>query len=228
MSICIYDDKIEYFKSIYKIFKKRFYYTLENKDMFNVFLSGGSTPLELYDYIISKKSHHKINWNKINFFFGDERFIPHDSPESNFGNAKNHLFDKLKEYDLNLSPIKTEGDLEESANSYEKTIKEKNALTPDLVFLGMGDDGHTASLFPETNILKSNKLVDYVKDYGNPKTDRISITFNLINQAKNIVIFSKFKNKEKIIRHLIFNHEQKIYPVEKINNEKSEYIFLRE
>ncbi|MGM0640792.1 MAG: 6-phosphogluconolactonase [Thermotogota bacterium] len=228
MSICIYDDKTKYFKSVYHIFKKRFYYALENKEVFNVFLSGGSTPLELYDYIISKKSHHKINWNKINFFFGDERFIPHDSPNSNYGNAKKHLFDELKEYDLNLFPIKTEGNIENSAKNYEEIINQQKATKPDLVFLGMGDDGHTASLFPKSNILRSSKLVDYVKNYGNPETDRISITYNLINNANKILVFSKFKNKEKIIEHLIFNHKEKKFPVEKINKEKTEYIFLRE
>jgi 6-phosphogluconolactonase len=228
MSICIYDEKNSYLKNVYNIFKKRYFNAIENKKEFNVFLSGGSTPLEMYDYIISKKSHHKINWNRINFFFGDERFLPHGSTDSNFGNAKKHLFDKLKEYDLNVFPIKTDLDIEKSVEDYEEIIKEKNAISPDLVFLGMGDDGHTASLFPNSEILNSGKLVDYVENYGNPKTHRVSITFNLINNAEKIVVFSKFKNKEKIIEHLIFKRFEKKYPVERLDVKKTKYIFIRE
>jgi 6-phosphogluconolactonase len=228
MSICIYDERSSYLKSVYDIFKKRYFNAIETKKEFNVFLSGGSTPLEFYDYIISKKSHHKINWNRINFFFGDERFLPHDSPDSNFGNAKKHLFDKLKEYDLNVFPIKTNVSIEKSAENYEEIIKKKNAISPDLVFLGMGSDGHTASLFPNADILNSKKLVDYVENYGDPKIPRVSITFNLINNAEKIVVFSKFKNKEKIIDHLIFRRLEKKYPVEKLEGKKTKYIFIRE
>lgn len=227
MNICIYDDKNSYLKNVYNIFKKEYFEAIENKKEFNVFLSGGSTPLEFYDYIISKKTHHKINWNKINFFFGDERFLSYDSPDSNYGNAKKFFFNHLKEYDLNIYPIKTDLNAEKSVEDYEKLIKQKKATSPDLIFLGMGDDGHTASLFPDSKILKSEKLVDYVENYGNPNILRVSITFNLINKAKKIVVFSKFKNKENIIKHLIFDDEEK-YPVEKLNSKKTNYIFLKE
>jgi len=228
MSIFIYDDKMSYLKSVYNIFKKSYFNAIKNKKKFNVFLSGGSTPLELYDYIISKKSHQKIKWDKINFFFGDERFLPYDSSDSNFGNTKKHFFDHLKGYDLHLYPVKTDLSIDKSVENYEKIIRQKKATSPDLVLLGMGDDGHTASLFPDSEILNSEKLIDYVENYGNPKTHRVSITFNLINRAEKIVVFSKFKNKEKIIQHLIFQNEEKKYPVEKIERKKTKYIFMRE
>jgi 6-phosphogluconolactonase len=92
----------------------------------------------------------------------------------------------------------------------------------------MGSDGHTASLFPNADILNSKKLVDYVENYGDPKIPRVSITFNLINNAEKIVVFSKFKNKEKIIDHLIFRRLEKKYPVEKLEGKKTKYIFIRE
>ena len=124
---------------------------IDRDGRFNFVLSGGSSPKKLYDLLASKSYRHKINWQKVYFFFGDERYVPHDHVDSNFLMATTSLFDPLKISMNHVFAIDTKLPPAESAQAYEKTIREhfKGPCRFDLVLLGLVDESflHQRVLF---------------------------------------------------------------------------------
>src|SRR5690606_7038261 len=130
---------------------------IEETGEFNVVLSGGNSPKKLYELLASAAYRNKLDWSKVNFFFGDERNVPADDPQNNALMAKKALFEPLLVSATNIFAIDTSLDPEKAAQAYWETIKSKFSKKPihfDLVLLGLGDDSHTASLFPYTTVLK--------------------------------------------------------------------------
>lgn len=132
---------------------------IEQKGSCNVVLSGGNTPKFFFDALIKVKK--KISWDKIRFFFGDERYVPLDDPQSNYNTAQKFLFSKVPIPAKNIYPIPTNlATAEACAQQYEKTLRELFHLQDfqwppfDMTYLGMGDNGHTASLMPFSDLLK--------------------------------------------------------------------------
>jgi 6-phosphogluconolactonase len=127
-----------------------------------VALSGGSTPKLLYELLASDAFRYQIPWHLIHFFFGDERWVPHTDPASNFKLANDYLFQPLNINRTRIYPMPTSGDPQDAATHYEVTLRgafnlqEGEVPAFDLIFLGMGDEGHTASLFPHTAVLHEN------------------------------------------------------------------------
>ncbi|HEY5715890.1 MAG TPA: 6-phosphogluconolactonase, partial [Psychromonas sp.] len=119
----------------------------------HISLSGGSTPILLFRYLAQPAYAEKINWQKLHFWWGDERCVAPDDPESNFGQCKKLLLDKVTIPAENIHRIQGENDPQQEAIRYAAEIKEHIAEVSgrpqfDWIILGMGDDGHTASLFP--------------------------------------------------------------------------------
>jgi 6-phosphogluconolactonase len=166
------------------------------KGSFTVALAGGSTPKALYS-LLADDAHYssKVPWPKLHFFFGDERHAPPDNSESNFHMANETLFAKGLVKPEQISRIKGEyDDTEKAALEYEQALrayfKLKDGEYPrfDLVLLGMGDEGHTLSLFPGTRALHAapNRIV--VRNWvGKLYTDRITITAPVANQANRVM-----------------------------------------
>ena len=162
---------------------------------FRVALSGGSTPRLLYGLITSDTFRHEVPWDNLRFFFGDERWVPHTHRESNFKLANDLLFSKVGTKPENIFSIPTEGiSPEEAAAQYADTLRTEFNLTEgeipefDLILLGMGDDGHTASLFPGTDALdEHNKLVaaTYVDKLA---AHRITLTAPVLRAAKEVIL----------------------------------------
>src|SRR3954466_14842477 len=147
-----------------ELFTQRSQQAASEGRFYRVALSGGSTPRLLYGLLASDTFQGEIPWGNIQFFFGDERWVPHNHRESNYKMARDELFKKIAREPAGIFPIPTEGlTPEEAAERYEATLREefrvKEGETPafDLVFLGMGDDGHCASLFPHTPALHERK-----------------------------------------------------------------------
>ena len=123
---------------------------------FRVALSGGSTPKALYGLLASYEFRDRFPWRQVSWFWGDERFVPYDHPESNYRMTREAMLAKVPVPPENIFPIPTDGEPEDAARRYERTLQEAYgapALDPsrplfDIVLLGMGDDGHTASLLP--------------------------------------------------------------------------------
>jgi len=190
---------------------------------FNIAFSGGNTPKNIYKTLSSMHFCEQINWGGFNIYFGDERMVAPDHEDSNYLMVKNSLLDHCPIPSANIHRIFGElQDPHTAALQYQEELEEhldkSESLIPvfDLVLLGIGSDGHTASLFPNTDILEQkDKWVDavYVK-----KLDswRISITLPIINNAKNIIIIASGTSKTNIIKNVFskINTNKKDYPVQ--------------
>jgi 6-phosphogluconolactonase len=165
------------------------------RGVFAVALAGGSTPRSLYSMLSDDPVYRsKIPWEKIRFFFGDERHVPPDSPDSNFRMADEALFSKGLVKPEQITRIKGEyQDTEKSALEYEQAIrayfKLKDGEYPrfDLVLLGMGDEGHTLSLFPGTRALHATNRIVVRNWVGKLFTERITLTVPAANQANRAI-----------------------------------------
>lgn len=195
---------------------------IATKRKFTVVLSGGSTPSALYALLASEKYAAKINWKNIYIFWGDERCVALDAIDNNAFNAKNILLSKVPIPAKNVFVIPVNETPANAAIYYEATIKisfKTDKPIFDLILLGMGDDGHTASLFPYTSILQEkNKLVKEVF-LAEKNTWRISMTEATINAAKHKLFLVVGKAKATML-DIILNGEKNIemYPAQAIEN----------
>lgn len=157
---------------------------VQERGLCTIALSGGSTPKPLYEAI----ANSKLPWDKIHVFWGDERYVPSDHPDSNEAMARHAWLDRVDIPASNIHPMPTdEPDPATAASKHEEQLREFFKIQPgefpafDLILLGMGDDGHTASLFPHTEALQvRDRLVTVGNKDGQP---RLTFTAPLINQA---------------------------------------------
>lgn len=189
--------------------------SIAERGQFTVALSGGSTPKKLFALLTQEPFRSKIEWKKVFFFFGDERNVPIDSEESNFRMANEALFSKVEIPKENIHRFLTEkGEPKIVAEEMEREIREvfelKESEFPrfDLIFLGIGNDGHTASLFPETEGLKEDKRIvieNYVPKF---ETFRLTFTFSTINNARNVIFLISGKEKAETLREVLYGEFQ--------------------
>lgn len=168
---------------------------VRTKDSFSVALSGGSTPKALYGLLVNNPVlQAMMPWRKIQFFFGDERHVPPDDPESNFRMALETMLAKAPVHSKQVHRIRTEiGNAAEAAAEYERNLRSSFGLQVgqvprfDLVLLGMGPEGHTASLFPGTQALKEKQHLVVHNWVGKLYTNRITLTPPVLNNAARVV-----------------------------------------
>jgi len=193
------------------------------RDNFALALSGGSTPKILFTLLAQPPYRQSIRWEIFHLFWGDERCVPPDHQESNYGAVRDILLNHIQIPAKNIHRIKGEANPEEEAVRYAGEIKKfvtggKNGWPIfDWIFLGMGTDGHTASLFPGTTALK---VIDRVCTVGNhPETGqkRITLTYPTINHAKRVSFLITGGNKRNLIQQIL-NEEKAAwrYPAAKI------------
>lgn len=182
--------------------------TLKRKNTFTLVLAGGRTPVPLYDRL----SKCELPWDRIHLFWGDERFLPQNEAGNNFRVAYEVFISKIKIPSENIHRIKTEfSSAEVCALNYENELLKFFGTVPefDLTLLGMGEDGHTASIFPKSPIIKESKrLVVPTPPHGDPKVPRITLTLKAINNSKNIIFLISGENKRKIFERIIKNSEE--------------------
>lgn len=168
------------------------------KDKINIALSGGNTPKAIFQELVFFKG--KINWQKIDLFWVDERCVPPDDPESNYGMTNKYLFNHIEIPSENIFRIKGENEPGEEAKRYSDVIKTNLVLVNnlpefDIMLLGLGEDGHTASIFPDQmRLLESDKVCE-VAFHPRTKQKRITITGRVINNSKRIYFLVTGRNK---------------------------------
>ncbi len=173
---------------------------------FSVALSGGSSPKKLYELLASASFKNKIEWDKVHFFFGDERNVPHTDPQSNYLMAKKALFKPLELSGKQIFRVDTSLPPAAAAKKYTTDIKYYFAgvdVCFDLVLLGLGDNSHTASLFPHTPVLHDETVAVKEVFLDDQQVYRITMTAPMINQAHHIAYLVYGEGKALAVRHII-------------------------
>jgi 6-phosphogluconolactonase len=191
------------------------------RDNFYFAISGGNTPMGFYKLLGNSETAKQINWSKIHLFWVDERMVSKDSPESNYRLAAETFLDKAGLREHNIHRIPTElGDYKTCLSAYQKDLKDTFGLGAgqvpqfDLILLGMGGDGHTASLFPGSPNLENNSpeklaAVEYTKGL-----DRITFTPLLLTEAKKIIVLVTGEDKAEILNQVFNTKPDKLkFPV---------------
>jgi len=193
----------------------------KRKKRFSFVLTGGESPIKLYKHLAKNKN---IAWKKIDFFIGDERYINENSKNSNIKMCKKYLLDKINISNNQIYKISTnKKSIKKSVEDYNIKINKyfsNNKVVFDLILLGIGKDGHIASLFKNNIKNKTNKIVNYVerKDFL-----RITLTLKCINNSKSIFLWAPGKEKAVIIKKILSDKKLK-YPASYLKK-KNNFLF---
>lgn len=173
-----------------------------------VALSGGSTPLKLFSQLSSAPLAERIDWKAVHFFWCDERCVPPEHPESNFGQARRAFLQPLTIPDANLHRIQGELEPEQAALAYRETLRQYRSVELDwpvfdLVLLGMGADGHTASLFPGEDSRMSTPVLAVTANYQGRPAQRITLTPLVFNAARQVLFLVAGEDKADAVRRVL-------------------------
>ena len=173
--------------------------TLKERAYVSIALAGGSTPKMLYGLLASDAYKSSIAWDRVLLFWGDERYVPHDHEKSNYRMTREALLDHVPLNPDHIFPIPTSAtNPNDSARDYAATLKNQLALCDgrlDIALLGMGDDGHTASLFPGTSALDEQELLAVTSHAPVDPKQRITLTYPVLNNSRTVFFMVAGNNK---------------------------------
>lgn len=196
---------------------------IQHRGRFAVALSGGSTPKAIYEALAVKA---KLDWSKIWLFWSDERAVPPDHPDSNYRMAMESGFAKLPIPQAQIFRMKGEGDIEKNARDYEEKIRHNlDKYLFDLVMLGVGEDGHTASLFPNTQALASDHLVA-ANHLPDKKAWRMTLTFSCINASCASAIYAIGQSKHLIVPKVLDAAIDSPFPASRIGTPEHKSLWI--
>ncbi len=179
---------------------------LKTQPIFSLVLSGGSTPKKLYDMLSAEPLRGQVDWNKVEFYWGDERCVPFSDPGNNARMAFDHLLSKLPVVPERVHIIDTEKSPAAAAEDYEKLLDEKfPAGGPgfDLVLLGLGDNAHTLSLFPGYELVRERKHRVRSFYLGEQKMHRVTLTAPAVNAAKAVLFMVSGADKATALQQVL-------------------------
>lgn len=189
---------------------------------FHLALSGGKTPSLLFS-LLAEKYASQLNWSKIHFWWGDERMVPPADPESNFGVVDKLLFSKIGILSDQIHRVKGETDPIAEVEVYSTEIQ---LFIPtiygwpnfDLIMLGMGDDGHTASIFPNQMQLMKSESITAIAVHPDSGQQRITLTGEVLNHAKKVAFLVAGSSKSRIFNEIISGSDNaSVYPASYIH-----------
>ena len=180
---------------------------------FSVALSGGSTPKRLYQLLAGAPYKDVLPWDRVHWFFGDDRFVPWDVPESNYGMAREAMLAQAPIPSANIHGIVYEGTPSDAARTYERELKSyygADKLDParplfDVVLLGMGPDGHTASLFPGKPAVEVlDRWVVEVPEPGlNPQVPRVTLAYPALESSRSVAFVAAGADKHAMMNRVL-------------------------
>jgi len=189
-----------------ELFAEKSCQAVEKKGRCNVVLAGGETPRRTYELLAEKPYCHTIPWQNVHFYWSDERCVPSDNSLSNQNMARQSLLDHVPIPEANIHPIVYENSPSMAAEEYEKILQstfKKHTPQFDVVFLGLGDNGHTASLFPGTDAL-------IIRDHwvrpvyvAEQQLYRVTLTPPILNQAASVIFLVTGSTKAHVIKEVI-------------------------
>ena len=194
-------------------------------------INGGSTPGGTFQ-LLATEFRDKVDWSHIHVFWGDERCVPASDPESSFGQARDLLFRHVLIPESNIHPIEGEISPAEAAKDYSMVLQ-KFASPPlewprfDLVFLGMGEDGHTASLFPGSPIDVSEPVLPVTGHYQDRPAQRVTLTPLVFNSARRVVFMAAGEKKAGTLAKVLSDrYNPELYPAQRIDPKDGKLIWL--
>lgn len=209
-------------------------HNIEATGRFSIALAGGGTPRHLYTLLASAEFRGLTDWNRWQVFFGDERCVAPDHADSNYRMARETLLDHVPIPAEQIHPMVYDPSApQEAAAAYEARLyrhvdRENDMPVLDLVLLGLGHDGHTASLFPETDILDVRDRLVAAVHVEKLQSWRISMTYPLLDHARHICFMVAGENKQRVIRDLHDGRRDPLYPVERLSPQGTVEWFLDE
>ncbi len=199
---------------------------IEKRNLFSIALSGGSTPQSLYALLASAAYRKQVDWSKVQVFWGDERYVPADHPDSNYLKAQQTLLSKIPIPTENIHRVPTElTPPERAAEAYEEELlayfsacpdeQERNQASFDLVLLGMGDDGHTASLFPGSPAIREQTRWVAAQYVDKLAAWQITLTPAILNRASNILFIISGSDKSTTLQRVVYgSYQPERYPAQ--------------
>ncbi|MDR6528618.1 6-phosphogluconolactonase [Chryseobacterium rhizosphaerae] len=232
MNITVFNDLEKLYRKAADTFVDLSKEAIRKNNRFTVALSGGSSPKAIFKLLATEEYAEKIEWNKLYFFWVDERWVPLDDEKSNARMTFEELLNQVPVTKDHIFPMYQEGILpEDYAKEYEQQIKSvlgKEGIF-DFILLGMGDDGHTASLFPGEEVLDENEK--WVSAYYLKPQEmfRITLTAPLINKAENILVVAFGESKKHALNEVLQGeYNPKLYPLQLIHKKEGFQFFTDE
>ena len=198
------------------------------RNEFRIALSGGNTPAPVYAKVAAEA--HNFPWEKVRFTFGDERCVPPDDPQSNFRMARQNLFVPAAVPEKSIMRMRGEIDPQIAAHEYEQQLDAVAAqhgepiYQHDLILLGLGDDGHTASLFPGTAALEEMTRTVVANFVPKLNTWRLTFTFPLINRARHTLFLVGASKSPELIERVLQGDQQ--FPAARVNSSTGEVTWI--
>lgn len=232
MNITVFDDLEKLYTEAADAFVDLSKKAIQKNDRFVVALSGGSSPKAIFKLLATQKYAEQIEWNKVYFFWVDERWVPLHDDKSNFRMTDETLLSHVPVDKSHIFPMYAEGKTpEDYAKTYEKQIRSVlgNDGVFDFILLGMGDDGHTASLFPGEEVL--NEKEKWVSAYYLKPQEmfRITLTAPVINNAENILVIAFGESKKHALNEVLNGeYNPSLYPLQLIEKKDGYHFFTDE
>jgi 6-phosphogluconolactonase len=193
---------------------------LAQKDSFTVALSGGSTPKVLYQ-VLAEEFREQVLWSKVQFFWSDERHVAPDHPDSNYRMAHEALLSRVPVLESNVHRVRSENpSAQEAADEYEKIIVPRL----DLILLGLGTDGHTASIFPGSEVLHETKRLIAAPWVEKLNAYRITMTLPLLNNGASVLFLVSGAEKVEIVKEVLEGPQK--YPAQFVQPTNGELIWM--
>ena len=192
---------------------------------FTVALSGGSTPKRLYQ-LLAEQFRDQIPWSGIHFYWSDERHVPPSHPESNYRMTNEAMLSRVPVSPANVHRVFSENPAADAAQDYEDTIVKQIGGNPrlDLILLGLGADGHTASIFPGSAVLHETKRLVAAPWVEKLETYRITMTLPLLNNGASVVFLVSGAEKAQIVKEVLEGPEK--YPAQAVKPANGELIWM--
>ena len=228
----IYKDSEELAQNACEYLIERIGAILEKKEVVRIAVSGGSTPKRTFQLLSDPEIAPEVPWEKTEWYFVDERNVDPSSDESNYKMFKTHLLDGLS---VTPKVVRIQGELPpaEAAVLYSKEITENMNLAPgemptfDLLLLGMGADGHTASLFPHSKGLHVEDEIAIANFAPELEVWRITLTKTAINNANEVIFLISGKDKSETLKEVVFgDYNPELYPTTLIRPKNNTLLFL--
>jgi 6-phosphogluconolactonase len=202
MELHIYKDPAEVSKQLAAWITQQIETTLQSNDRFTWVVTGGNSPKQLYELLASLPFRDRIDWSKLHIFWGDERAVPYEDSRNNAKMTFDHLLNKVPVVRQQVHIMDTSLSPGESAKAYEAILHRyfgNEGPTFDLVLNGMGDDGHTLSLFPHTPVIHEQKAWVTAFYLEAQQMHRITLTAPVVNRAQNVAFLTFGENKAKAL-----------------------------